>query len=848
MNALAPVAADAERRAAFGRSVLGPALALYFWRLTAALDYFEQQRGGRVLFVARGGVRIQRALDVFTTATGLQGPSSAAYLWTSRFMTAKGVWRTSRASGQEVLSTEFKHLPLRELVRAILRSEDPPPDEDALAALEGPSAGLERFLADGSALAERVAAHLERQSSLFERHVAAALRGANAAMLVDTGWRGTIQSLLIDAMPEVDWRGAYLAVFREQARHGHTMMGLMAESGVFQASKPETCIAANRHLFESLFETSGESIENLAEDADGDVYAPQAGANLDPQGDTHSPMFRGVLEHLGSLPAGVTVSTLEREGLNAWRRLARVCLLPRHEDARMLGSVMRSADFGRDVKLPIVMEPTPRHESDSVEARIAEALWPAGQIALEYPPDLSEPMQRRAAGLARSDMRGEAPAVQRFRPKWRADAARVCVVTRTLDRLVFLKRALESVAAQTFDDYVHVVVNDGGDMASVREAVQRADCDRTKIVLVDTRTNRGMEAASNFGVRAVDSEFIAIHDDDDSWSPHFLERTIDFLEGPKGDVYQGVITGSNYVSEVVTPAGIRIESTYPFNDWVHNVNIMEMLNENFFAPIAFVYRRSLFDALGGYDESYPVLGDWDFNVRFLLQADIGVIPERLANYHHRDRGDGAFGNSVIADRDKHVEYTAVVRNRLLRRLQDEGLSGAAALAGLGNHLLDLRRTVRQTQKVIDKVDQAVTARPGADADDAAVRNAKEAQALADTRWIALQHLFRAVAIQDARGLGAAGLTAAGETTEQEPPPRFSPTTTEHLIHLRDGPYRDLEVPPDFDERAYLDANGDVAKAVAQGAFTSGFQHYFYFGMHEKRIRPKRNTTDAAPRL
>ena len=45
--------------------------------------------------------------------------------------------------------------------------------------------------------------------------------------------------------------------------------------------------------------------------------------------------------------------------------------------------------------------------------------------------------------------------------------ARVAVITRCKDRPVFLRRAIGSVLTQTFDDWVHVIVNDGGDPAVV---------------------------------------------------------------------------------------------------------------------------------------------------------------------------------------------------------------------------------------------------------------------------------------------------------------------------------------------------------------------------------------------
>nr|WP_290226528.1 hypothetical protein [Trichocoleus desertorum] len=38
----------------------------------------------------------------------------------------------------------------------------------------------------------------------------------------------------------------------------------------------------------------------------------------------------------------------------------------------------------------------------------------------------------------------------------------------------------------------------------------------------------------------------------------------------------------------------------------------------------------------------------------------------------------------------------------------------------------------------------------------------------------------------------------------------------------------------FDETYYLEANPDVAQAIASGAFTSGLDHFTQFGRLEKR--------------
>jgi hypothetical protein len=111
-----------------------------------------------------------------------------------------------------------------------------------------------------------------------------------------------------------------------------------------------------------------------------------------------------------------------------------------------------------------------------------------------------------------------------------------------------------------------------------------------------------------------------------------------------------------------------------------------------------VFRRSVLDRIGGFNEALPVLGDWFFNLEFLLEDDIAVLPEPLARYHHRDRGDtnwAAYANSVIGGVSKHEEFAAVARNAFLRRHGDR--AGVAASFAMGYAVSDLQGTHRPAQ-------------------------------------------------------------------------------------------------------------------------------------------------------
>ena len=100
--------------------------------------------------------------------------------------------------------------------------------------------------------------------------------------------------------------------------------------------------------------------------------------------------------------------------------------------------------------------------------------------------------------------------------------ARIAVITRTKNRPLLLKRCLRSVFDQSYDGYVHVIVNDGGTPALVEEAIDTTLSDRRKVQVIHHAQSRGVGDAANSGVNASDSERIVLLDDDDTWEPSFL--------------------------------------------------------------------------------------------------------------------------------------------------------------------------------------------------------------------------------------------------------------------------------------------------------------------------------------
>ena len=96
----------------------------------------------------------------------------------------------------------------------------------------------------------------------------------------------------------------------------------------------------------------------------------------------------------------------------------------------------------------------------------------------------------------------------------------ISVVTPTRNRREVLLRAIESVRAQSFQDYEHIVIDDGSTDGS-EEAARKVADPRTRFVKLDTW--RGANAARNIGIGLARGPLITFLDSDDVFLPFRLE-------------------------------------------------------------------------------------------------------------------------------------------------------------------------------------------------------------------------------------------------------------------------------------------------------------------------------------
>lgn len=275
----------------------------------------------------------------------------------------------------------------------------------------------------------------------------------------------------------------------------------------------------------------------------------------------------------------------------------------------------------------------------------------------------------------------------------------VAVVMRTYERPVMLARAIASVQNQTFRDWTLIIVNNGGNPGPVEDVVRVAKsatpCGDLRVLHLSERV--GMEEASNRGLAATESDFFAIHDDDDSWNARFLEVAVDGMRAHPSAA--AVVTGIYRIHELYRDGKIRPVHSEKFYLSEERLTFRGMIGNNTFPPIAALFQRRLLSEIGEFDSSLPVLGDWEFNLRAVLAGGFVYIPERLANYHTRTPdSETASGNSITVGIDLHHQIRGQLQKRWLEEPNIDGVNkGALSIATFA---ADNPNTVRRVWRKI----------------------------------------------------------------------------------------------------------------------------------------------------
>lgn len=193
----------------------------------------------------------------------------------------------------------------------------------------------------------------------------------------------------------------------------------------------------------------------------------------------------------------------------------------------------------------------------------------------------------------------------------------------------YIEEALDSVQAQTFENWELIVVDDGSVDDTAQKVKAKMQDPRIRYIYQE---NAKQGKARNNGIAHATAEWIAILDADDRWMPEKLQLQLALAKETNADI---LCSRANLMDA---------DGNYVAEDQLHNLQtgwlkpqqaFLNGRNDIIFSTA--LMKKAVLDSVGGFDET-PGMAE-DYNL-FLTLSDRGCTfyrqPENLADYRIHD--------------------------------------------------------------------------------------------------------------------------------------------------------------------------------------------------------------------
>lgn len=198
-------------------------------------------------------------------------------------------------------------------------------------------------------------------------------------------------------------------------------------------------------------------------------------------------------------------------------------------------------------------------------------------------------------------------------------------------------RALSSIESQTAKDAITevIVVDDGSTDACVEQLKKYIQKNKSTTIVLISQRNQGAASARNTGIRAASEDWIALLDADDEWMPRKLEAQRQILQ-ERQDID---LLGCEINDFPVNLYFKRLTS-------LTRISLHALLIKVFPQTSTLVFRKHVFDRIGGFDETMSHGEDGRFLIDAVFTFNCFYFPEKLVVYDKGKPGFGAAGLSA----------------------------------------------------------------------------------------------------------------------------------------------------------------------------------------------------------
>lgn len=246
----------------------------------------------------------------------------------------------------------------------------------------------------------------------------------------------------------------------------------------------------------------------------------------------------------------------------------------------------------------------------------------------------------------------------------------------------FLRAALDSALAQTFQDIEIIVIDDGSKDSSGAIADEYAARHPEKFVVIH-QPNGGLCAARNAGLAVARGRYMALLDADDVWLPHHLAASVQVLEkrAEIGLVHANIERINADESKTLSVKRFWNRDMDPFTT--------VYLRREHVSCSTVVARRDLIDRVGRFDDAFNRIGCEDRDLWLRCAAETQFVYIDDVHLRYRTHNENMSGNFEKMQRARSLlveKFSDTPRGRPLARQ-----ARAAMYYGMGDQWLDARK-------------------------------------------------------------------------------------------------------------------------------------------------------------
>jgi glycosyltransferase involved in cell wall biosynthesis len=207
----------------------------------------------------------------------------------------------------------------------------------------------------------------------------------------------------------------------------------------------------------------------------------------------------------------------------------------------------------------------------------------------------------------------------------------ISVVMPVHNALPFLDESIRSILEQTLSDFEFVILDDASTDGSL-EVLRKWSLRDRRIHLYESKERLGLSGSSNTVTSKARAPVVARMDADDIAHPERLRRQWNIIEGRPDVAVIGTLCNG------IDAKGREVR---PRDRW-------RLVRRSVYVPFphgSAMFRREVFDQVGGYDETSNSGEDHDLFLRMAARGRVLTLPDVLYSYRYHSRNMTLFNST-----------------------------------------------------------------------------------------------------------------------------------------------------------------------------------------------------------